>query len=311
MKLEVIICAHNPRRDFVERTLAALRSQSLAVDEWKLLLIDNASSEPLENTVDLSWHPHARIIREEALGLTHARLRAVLETQAEILIFSDDDTVFDPNYLAFAKTKFETSPKLGVAGGPSMAEYETPPAEWFSPILAPLGCRDLGPDELMANWENVAQKTYPASAPIGAGMAIRYEILKTWAKLVDSDLMRQDLGRKGTALSSGEDNDINMVALANGWDIGYFPQLRLTHLISARRIEAEYLKQLAFASSRDWVRALALHHICPWPPIPGWTVPFRKMKAWFSYRAWAGSAERIRWAGACGHFVGRATIQRD
>jgi hypothetical protein len=43
--------------------------------EWELLLIDNASQNPLQNLVDLSWHPIARIIHEPAPGLTPARLR--------------------------------------------------------------------------------------------------------------------------------------------------------------------------------------------------------------------------------------------
>lgn len=40
----------------------------------QLLLIDNASKATLASTWDLSWHPRARQIREEELGLTRARL---------------------------------------------------------------------------------------------------------------------------------------------------------------------------------------------------------------------------------------------
>ena len=32
------------------------------------------------------------------------------------------------------------------------------------------------------------------------------------------------------------------------------------------------------------------------------------MKAWFTFRAWRGPAERIRWQGAIGQFEGRATL---
>lgn len=148
-------------------------------------------------------------------------------------------------------------------------------------------------------------------APIGAGMIIRREVLESWAALAKNDQKRQALGRKGAGLSSGEDNDINLVALTNGCEVAYFPELELTHLISERRLEMSYLKQLAYASSRDWQCVLALHEISPWPPIPRWTVPLRKLKAWFTCRAWAGPAERIRWAGACGHFDGRASIHQS
>lgn len=308
MNLSVIICTHNPRADYLRRVLDALRDQTLPKDRWELLLIDNASSEPLGKSVDVAWHPRARIIREEKLGLTHARLRAAREAKEKLLVFSDDDTVFDPGYLSLAGEKIKSSSTLGVLGGPSLPEYETPPAEWFRPDLAPLGCRDLGAIEQAARWDANGVREYPGCAPIGAGMVIRREVLEAWAALVANDPKRQALGRTGAALSSGEDNDINLVALARGWEVGYLPGLKLKHLISARRLDQEYLEKLSFASSRDWMRVLALHRISPWPPVPGWTVPLRKMKAWFTCRAWAGPAERIRWRGACGHFEGRVMV---
>jgi glycosyltransferase involved in cell wall biosynthesis len=307
--LSVVLCTHNPRRDFLERTLSALRVQTLALEAWELILIDNASSPSLTEWLNLTWHPNARILHEEQLGLTHARLTAAREAKSDVLVFSDDDTLLDPNYLALAMKELERLPKLGVAGGPSLPEYEACPADWFSPELAPLGCRDLGPAVQTANWREGQRQCYPACAPIGAGMVIRREVFSAWAALTQSNPIRQALGRKGMALSSGEDNDINLVALANGWDIAYLPQLRLTHLLPARRLDAGYLERLAFASSRDWVRVLALHGVCPWSPIHPWTTPLRKLKAWFAYRAWAGAAARIRWRGACGHFEGRAAIR--
>lgn len=305
MNIEVVICTYNPRRDYLQRTFDGLRGQRLPASQWSLLVVDNASSEPLQHSVDLSWHPDARLIREERLGLTHARLRALREARGELLVFSDDDTVFAPDYLAIAADKFQSRAELGVAGGRSLPEFETSPAAWFRSDLAPLGCRDLGPTEQIVRWNGDGEKAYPACAPIGAGMIIRREILELWADLAASDPQRQALGRKGAALSSGEDNDINLVALASGWSVGYLPQLRLTHLIPARRLDASYLEQLSFASSRDWARVLALHGVSPWTPIPPWTVPLRKTKAWFTHRAWSGAAQRIRWRGACGHFEGR------
>jgi hypothetical protein len=69
------------------------------VTEWELLLIDNASQNPLEDLVDLSWHPTARILREIEPGLTPARLRAIAEVESELIIFVDDDNVLSPSYL--------------------------------------------------------------------------------------------------------------------------------------------------------------------------------------------------------------------
>jgi glycosyltransferase involved in cell wall biosynthesis len=87
MKLSVIICAHNPRPDYLFRTLEALRSQTVPNAQWELVLIDNASGKPLALHIDLSWHPEGRHIREEELGLTPARLRGISRGERRLTHF--------------------------------------------------------------------------------------------------------------------------------------------------------------------------------------------------------------------------------
>jgi glycosyltransferase involved in cell wall biosynthesis len=76
-QISVIVCSHNPRIDYLTRVLVALRDQTLSPERWELLLIDNASREPLSNGFDLAWHVRGRHVREEELGLTRARLRGI------------------------------------------------------------------------------------------------------------------------------------------------------------------------------------------------------------------------------------------
>ncbi|HTB63408.1 MAG TPA: glycosyltransferase family A protein, partial [Opitutales bacterium] len=91
MQISVLVCTHNPRADFMQRTLAALRAQTLLPYQWELIVIDNASQWPVAREFDFSWHPHARVVVESTLGLTPARLRAIREATAELLVFVDDD----------------------------------------------------------------------------------------------------------------------------------------------------------------------------------------------------------------------------
>jgi glycosyltransferase involved in cell wall biosynthesis len=75
----VIICAHNPRPDYFRRVIRALRDQTLPAIKWELLLVDNACDTPLRLTWDISWHPNARHIREDGLGISVARRRGMQE----------------------------------------------------------------------------------------------------------------------------------------------------------------------------------------------------------------------------------------
>ncbi len=51
MKISAIICTHNPRPHYLRRVLEALNRQTLDKGEWELLLVDNASRQPLRGCV--------------------------------------------------------------------------------------------------------------------------------------------------------------------------------------------------------------------------------------------------------------------
>jgi hypothetical protein len=133
-------------------------------------------------------------------------------------------------------------------------------------------------------------------------MALRREAALEWAKKEDLKI----IDRRGKELTSSGDNDIVLTVMEHGWEVAYLPQLTLKHLIPASRLEPKYLARLNRGIQKSWTQVLAAHDASPWPPIPRWTVPFRKIKAWFTYRAWTSPAAHIRWQGACGHFEGRA-----
>jgi hypothetical protein len=97
--------------------------------------------------------------------------------------------------------------------------------------------------------------------------------------------------------------------MAAGWEVAYFPQLALTHLIPAARLKAGYLARLNRAMQTSWMHVLTLHDANPWPPLTPLGARLRKIKAWFTYHPWSSSAARVRYAGACGHFEGRVLLE--
>jgi glycosyltransferase involved in cell wall biosynthesis len=310
--LTIAVCAHNPRKESLELALRALRDQEPIgpAHGQELIVIDNASSSPLSDSVDLSWHPNGRIVREERLGLTHARLRSFREAGAEIIVFVDDDNVLDADYLRIGVAAMNADPTLGAIGGKAIPRYETTPPTWFKGLGLDLGCRDLGEVAQIASWAEVppGKRAYPDSAPIGAGMVIRRSAYADYVAAVEADPVRQRLGRKGSDLSSGEDNDMVMTLLARGWRVAYLPELRLEHLIPAGRLTRDYLARYAYSSNRTWVQVLDVHGLRPWGPVAAWTLPLRKLRAFARSRPWSGDAEFVRWRGACGLLEGRAML---
>jgi len=304
--VSVIVPTHNPHPGRLARTLAGLAAQTLPADAWETLLVDNASSPALASAAPPARPANLRIVSEPALGLTAARRRGLCEARGELCVLVDDDNVLAPGHLAHAVRIFSAYPKLGAAGGPSRPEFEAPPPEWAREFLPLLALRDLGPAPRLAGLERAADGShfeYPACAPIGAGLALRRAAAGDWLSAAGAGTLSD---RRGSALTSGGDNDIVLTLLHRGWQVGYFPELALTHLIPASRLDPDYLARLNRGIQTSWVQVLERHGANPWPLVPRWSVPLRQLRAWFRYRAWSSPAARIRWQGACGHFAGRA-----
>ena len=100
-------------------------------------------------------------------------------------------------------------------------------------------------------------------------------------------------------------------ALETGWSAAYWPELTLHHLMPPDRLTESYLGAISRAAFRDYVRVLNLHGIQPWKAIPGWTLPLRKIRAWFRNQAWRGPNASVQWNSAVGNLEGRALIGKE
>ena len=246
--ISAIICTHNPHRDHLRRTLEALRAQTFCTDRWELLIVDNASTPPVADSCELSWHKQGRHVREESLGLTSARMRGLKNASGKLLVFVDDDNVLDPGYLQEAWAIAAQCPWLGVFGaGVLEPEFEIPPPADINPYLQMLALRTVA---------EPAWSTDPNDArviPWGAGLCLTRGVAALYQQIVARADITCVLDRKGDNLFSGGDDLFSWVAAFAGRGFGIFPRLRATHLISADRLTREYFVKLirdrAFSNS--------------------------------------------------------------
>jgi glycosyltransferase involved in cell wall biosynthesis len=306
-EISVIVPTHNPDPDRLRRTLGGLKAQTLPAAQSETIIVDNASDVPVSAEAFASVAPPGLgVVLEPRLGLTAARQRGIVESRARLLVFVDDDNILARDYLENVIRLFALHPGVGALGGKSLPEFERKPEAWQEEFFPLLALRDLGNEPHISSGlrpQGARQNEYPVNAaPIGAGMAIRREAALKW---IEAGRGGEIIDRRGGELSSGGDNDIVLAAMEQGWEVAYFPELSLTHLIPAGRLDVRYLARLNRGIQKSWMQVLTKHGANPWPPIAAASAPLRKWKAWFTYRAWLGSAARIRWLGACGHFEGR------
>jgi len=237
--ITVAICTHNPRWEVFSRVIDALRNQSLSTDEWDLLIVDNASDEPIRAS-RFSWDGRLRVVREPVLGLTPARLTAIRGANSELIVFVDDDNLLSPDYLENAQRIAREWPTLGAWGGSITAHYEVTPPAWLKSYERFLAVREVAHDE----WFNIPQPAFYSHLPYGAGLCIRRAVADAYCQLAEGDEVRSRLDRRGASLASAGDTDLALVSFDIGLGTGLFASLKLTHVIPGRRLTEEYMGQL-------------------------------------------------------------------
>jgi glycosyltransferase involved in cell wall biosynthesis len=305
--LSVIICTHNPYRDYLDQTLAGLRAQTLPVQEWELILVDNLSNPPLPDLARLDWHPQARTVIATELGLTQARLKGIETARADLIVFVDDDNILDPHYLERARDLGAARPYLGAWGaGLVLPKFEVEPSPEILPHTDTLSLRR----QKEACWSNVRYVT--ECSPMGAGMCVRKTVAESWARTARASSLRQSLDRRGDSLGLCGDSDLALTACDLGLGNGVFPELEMVHLIPRKRCEEDFLVKNAYGWSYSVTLLDSLRR-------PNPRLGERRLLRWLKLRLrpfllalFLPPLERkLRWARATGLYDALNQLDRD
>ena len=253
--LTVITCTLNPRVNVFPRVMAALAAQTLGGSEWNYLVVDNGSDTAVEQFFDFSWKPGIRVVREPEKGLTRARLRGIAESKTPLLVFVDDDVILHPDYLQKVVSSFAQFPFLGVVGGCSFAEYESPYPDWMKEFLGLTMDERLAPIPKAEFQYAMARQAGPW-IPAGSGMAVKRDIAEAYRDMVLKDPFRLDLDRKGGGLAGCGDTDLAYTAVDLGKACATATELKFAHVIPPHRLEPRYMERLLYATNYYSARLL-------------------------------------------------------
>jgi glycosyltransferase involved in cell wall biosynthesis len=248
MNASLIVCAHNPRIDILERVLTACNQQE-SQHPFEVILVDSGSADPLEA---LSKRFKCRVLRENEPGLATARARGIAEAQADTLIFVDDDTILDTDYLRSSLSILEAYPFLGAIGGQLIPEFEVPlplPVCYYRERLA---IREFAGQHWSNRWDDFA------TTPIGGGMVVRRLLAMKWVETLRSNNWASTLGRRRGDLGGGEDYHLTYTICSTGYGKGIFDQLRLTHFIPAHRLTIDFLERISEANAKTAILLKAM-----------------------------------------------------
>jgi hypothetical protein len=271
--LTVALPTYNPRLDFLQRVLDSLRAQTVPPDRWDFLLVDNNSTPAVSGLTDLSWHPRARVEVERTQGKMHAIATAFTTTRTDLVMFLDDDTVAAPDLIAHTLAIGDRHTMLGTWSPRVELDLED------RTVVVPPRLRQLLSERLVDRelWSN--DPDHPASTPWGGGMCVRRAVADAYLAQTADNPRRLQLDPMGDQPGYGGDTDLSYTGCSIGLGMGVFPQLRITHLIPARRCSIEYL--LRNLEAHEYSHYLQYHaRTGTWPLTSGARARARRSMQW-------------------------------
>ncbi len=298
VRLSVVVPTHNPREDYLRAVLDGLRNQSLSQSDWELLVVDNGSEPAVAPRIDLSWHRNAGVAREDALGLTRARLAGFRRTLGGLIVLVDDDNVLARDYLEEALRIAEAFPQLGTWGGSVVPRFERPDLAPPLSLYPLLTLRAVTADL----WSNDAD--HHASTPWGAGLCIRREVFEQYARKLEGRTLGLELDLQGEQLVYGGDTDIAYTGCAMGLGKGVFKALQVEHLIPGARCDEDHLYRVAEGRGYSEV----LHHLVRTGRLPEVD---RSLAGWLRVQRGARAGTAVEQHAARARLAGRKRALRE
>jgi glycosyltransferase involved in cell wall biosynthesis len=251
MHLSVAICTWN-RCELLGRALESFTK--IAAPEgftWELLVVNNNCTDGTDEVIgSFTGRLPIRRLFEPKPGHSNARNLAIAESTGSYILWTDDDTLVDPNWIASYHEAALRWPGAAVFGGPIEPWFPKPPPPWLTAAWAKVShayaAVDHGPEPLPLNPERVV---------FGANLVVRTDWQRT-------NLFDPGRGLRPGSHLRGDERDVVNRILYGGGTGWWVPRARVRHYVPTDRQTIGYLR----AYFGGWGEALARFHPDPDSP---------------------------------------------
>ncbi|GGF20523.1 glycosyltransferase [Hymenobacter cavernae] len=243
-----LVCTYNSASRIGETLACLARQEGVGAVAWEVILVDNACTDGTAQIARTNWDDLGapvplRIFQEPRPGKNYAVELAFNQVQYRYACIVDDDNRLAPDYLRTGYELLQTNPQIGLLGGQNTGTFDVPPPTWFSAfqVFYAIGEQRSHQDGSVLPTGNIGTNVL-----WGAGMFVRTEL---WRALRELKFQSLFSGRQGTKnLTAGEDDELCYVAQMLGYEVWYWPLLRLQHHMAAGRLTEEYRNRLFYGT---------------------------------------------------------------
>ena len=231
----VAICTWN-RAALLDQTLERLAGVRVPAGlTWEVVVVDNNSSD---GTATILARHAGRLplvpLTELKQGHSHARNCALAVARGRLVLWTDDDVLVEPEWLARMATAAAAHPDADFFGGPVRPWFEAPPPAWLAGNLDVLGVCfalvDHGP---------ASHRLAPAERVVGANVAFR-------RRAMDRFPFDPEYGRVGAKLTSGDDTRVQEQVVGAGGHGVWVADAAVEHFLPAASVTTEYVRGIFY-----------------------------------------------------------------
>jgi glycosyltransferase involved in cell wall biosynthesis len=227
--ISVILCTYrNP--EFLKDVLKDLHNQTLDNDMYEIIAVDNSSQDETKSVI--SKYPAVKYLLEENIGLSNARNTGLQNAKGEIIVFTDDDTRIEPNWLEELLKVYKSYPDAWVVGGKILPIWDAPKPDWIKKdMFRSLSLIDYG--------ESTRELIWP-ERNIGANISFKKKVFEKFC------FFSTLLGRKGKSSFVGlEEVELQHLLYLCRKRIFYTPHAVIRHHVPQSRMTKQYFKRRA------------------------------------------------------------------
>jgi|SRR5579875_477858 len=240
MDITVVIGTYN-RASSLRLTLQSLQAIEVPTSlKWEILIVDNNSTDSTRSVVEefaLTSVLTVRYVFESQQGRSFALNRGISEAKGEIIVFTDDDVTFDPQWLISLKQALDQWNCIAV-GGRIVPVWNDPMPSWLQMEgQQAIGHFDVGDQPVEIEYAHGANGAFKRKA------FEKYGLFKTGVSV------------DGKLLAGYEDDEFGHRLTSNGERIMYAPDAIVYHPVESRKLNKAYFRKWFYDTGRTAVRA--------------------------------------------------------
>lgn len=147
MNFSIILPTYN-RAHLLPMSMDPLVKQNYPKEKYEIVVVDNNSKDNTKEVIQeyiSTYHDISiKYVLEKQQGLVFARHAGAYNSKNEILIFTDDDGIFNFDWLKEVSKVFEQRPETAAVASKIIIKWDQTPPQWVIPYEWLLGKLDYG-----------------------------------------------------------------------------------------------------------------------------------------------------------------------